>query len=343
MIDDKRLPTLISVIVPCYNEVRGIGDLLVALAGQTYPLEELEIIIADGMSTDGTRDRVQSFQRENPHLSILMVDNPARIIPAALNVAIQSASGEIIIRLDAHSMPSPDYLQRCVETLEDTGAANVGGVWEIQAGDETWIAQGIAAAAAHPLGAGGARYRVGGPPGPVDTVPFGAFRRSWLERVGQFNEALLSNEDYEYNVRLREAGGVVYFNPDIRSIYIARATLLALGRQYARYGYWKARMLRGYPGTLRLRQLIPPAFVASLLVLALLSLIYPLARALLTVELGTYGWFAFISAALEAWQRRNPALVFSFPLALIVIHFSWGIGFWNGFIRSFWESWHGSR
>jgi glycosyltransferase involved in cell wall biosynthesis len=343
MVDDKRLPVRISIIVPCYNEVRGIRDLLAALAGQSYPLEELEIIIADGMSTDGTRDVVQSFQRENPHLPILMVDNPARIIPAALNAAIQSSSGEIIIRLDAHSAPSPDYVQLCVETLEDTGAANVGGIWEIQPGDETWIARGIAAAAAHPLGAGGARYRVGGPPGPVDTVPFGAFRRSWLERVGKFNEALLSNEDYEYNVRLREAGGVVYFDPRIRSVYIARPTLLALGRQYARYGYWKARMLRGYPGTLRLRQLIPPVFVVSVLVLALLSLIYPLARALLTIELGTYGLFAFTSAVLAAWRRRDPALVFSFMLALIMIHFSWGIGFWNGFIRSTWESWHGSR
>ncbi|MGD8634236.1 MAG: glycosyltransferase family 2 protein [Anaerolineales bacterium] len=343
MIDDRRLPDRISIIVPCYNEVDGIGDLLEALAGQTYPLDRLEVIIADGMSSDGTRDRIQSFQRENPHLSILIVDNPARIIPAALNVAIQSASGEIIIRLDAHSIPRPDYIARCVEVLEDQNVANVGGIWEIEPGSGSHVARGIAAAAAHPLGAGGARYRVGGPPGPVDTVPFGAFRRSWLDRVGQFNEALLSNEDYEYNVRLREAGGVVFFDPRIRSVYIARSTLPALGRQYARYGYWKARMLRRYPGTMRLRQLIPPVFVGSLLVLALLSPILPLAAALLKVELGIYALFAIVSAFLEVWRRKDPSLVFTFPLALIVIHFSWGIGFWNGLIRSLWEGGHGPR
>ena len=322
----------ISIIVPCYNEVRTIGALLEAVAAQTLPASQLEMIIADGGSDDGTRQAIQAFTSNHPDLRLRIVDNPARSIPAALNVAIAHASGAAVIRLDAHSAPAPDYVQRCLETLDRTQAANVGGVWEIHPGSDTWIGRGIAAAAAHPLGAGDARYRIQGEEGPVDTVPFGSYRRQWLERVGGFNEGLLTNEDYEYNVRIRSLGGVVWFNPAIRSGYLARPDLPGLARQYARYGFWKARMLLGYPGSLRWRQALPPVFACGTLLLLLASLFNGLARVAVAIEWGAYLGILLLFGLSEALRRRKAPILVSFPLALITIHFAWGGAFWAGIV-----------
>ena len=317
----------VSLIVPCYNERASIGLLLEAIRKQTYQLDEIEVIIADGMSDDGTRDAIQDHASQHPELSIRLIDNPQRIIPAALNVAIEAAEGHVIIRLDAHSAPNPDYVDRCLVVLEETGAANVGGVWEIQPGAETWMARAIASAAAHPLGAGDARYRISGEPGPEDTVPFGAFRREWLEKVGPFNEELLTNEDYEYNVRIRKEGGVVWFDPSIRSIYFARPDLRALARQYWRYGFWKVRMLQRFPGTLRWRQALPPIFVLSTVTMGVLAFLFPLSRLLLTVQLGAYLLVTTFAGLLESIRRKDMGLILGFPLAIWTMHFSWGAGF----------------
>jgi GT2 family glycosyltransferase len=249
--------------VPAYNEADTIGWLLDALARQDIGRKRLEVVVADGMSDDATRQVVRQVAEAWRDLSIRIVDNPPRTIPAALNRAIEAARGAIVVRLDAHSIPAEDYVRRCVETLAETGAANVGGVWEIQPRGTGWIPKAIARAAAHPLGAGDARYRIRGRPGPVDTVPFGAFQRDWVRRIGGFDETLLTNEDYEFNYRLRQAGGTVWFDPGIWSTYYARKSLAELWRQYTRYGYWKARMLVLHPRSLRWRQALPALFVLT--------------------------------------------------------------------------------
>lgn len=323
----------LSVIIPCYNEVRTIAGLLEALRSQSIGVERLEVVIADGMSEDGTREVIAAFAKEHPELNVRLVDNPDRTIPAALNRAIAAAGGEVIIRLDAHSLPAPDYLERCLEALERTGAANAGGVWEIRPGADTWIARAIAAAAAHPLGAGDARYRIGGQAGPVDTVPFGAFRREWLDRVGPFDESLLTNEDYEFNLRLRRAGGVVWFDPAIRSVYFARARLRDLARQYLRYGYWKARMALRYPNSLRWRQVLPPLFVLAALGLASAALAgVPGAGILVGLQWGGYALALFVAGARQAARQRQPALAVGMPLALSVMHLCWGLAFLVGLV-----------
>ncbi len=332
----------ISLIVPCYNEQASIGLLLEAIRKQTYELDEIEIIIADGMSDDGTRDAIQDYAAQHPELNIRLIDNPQRIIPAALNTAIRVAEGGVIIRLDAHSAPKSDYVERCLDVLEKTGAANVGGVWEIQSSVDTWMARSIAAAASHPLGAGDARYRISGEPGPVDTVPFGAFRKEWLEKVGPFNEELLTNEDYEYNVRIRNAGGLIWFDPSIRSIYFARPDLRSLARQYWRYGFWKVRMLRLYPGTLRWRQALPPMFVLAAFILAGLTFPFPLARLLLTVQLGAYLLVTIFAGFLESIRRKDMGLILGLPPAIWTMHFSWGAGFLWSVLKGAPEGRHGS-
>jgi succinoglycan biosynthesis protein ExoA len=317
----------VSIIVPCFNEQTTICKLLEAIYAQTFPRLDLEVVIADGMSTDSTRSQIALFADSHPDLHIAVVDNLKRIIPAGLNCALKEAQGEIIVRLDAHSMPRPDYVLRCVAGLEAGLGDNVGGVWEIQPGAHTWLGRSIAVAAAHPLGVGDALYRHSSKAALVDTVPFGAFKRELLALVGFFDETLLTNEDYEFNARIRKSGGKIWLDPSIRSLYIARGSLTELGRQYFRYGFWKWRMLRRYPGTLRWRQALPPLFVLSLLGLALLGLFLALPRLLLAAEIVLYALVLLAAGVQAALRRRRFSLVLGLPLAISVMHISWGAGF----------------
>jgi cellulose synthase/poly-beta-1,6-N-acetylglucosamine synthase-like glycosyltransferase len=317
----------VSVIVPCYNEQSTIRFLLEALHGQTFPSAEMEVLISDGMSTDGTRDVIAAFQSDFPDLDVRVVDNTRRSIPSGLNRAIEASRGELLIRLDAHSKPHPDYIANCVKAHAEGLGDNVGGVWEIQPGAPTWIARSIAVAASHPLGVGDALYRHTTRAAEVDTVPFGSFRRALVDRIGLFDESLLTNEDYEFNARLRGAGGRIWLDPSIRSVYFARSTLLELARQYLRYGYWKWRMLRRYPKTLRWRQALPPLFVLSLAMLAMVSLFFPRAGYALAGELAIYYSTLTLAGLHAAIRRREPHLIIGLPLAISVMHIAWGSGF----------------
>ncbi|HEX9090356.1 MAG TPA: glycosyltransferase family 2 protein [Anaerolineales bacterium] len=314
----------VSLIVPCYNEEATIGQLLLAIECQTYPLADLEVIIADGLSTDHTREVISEYQSSHPNLAIRVIDNTKRIIPAGLNRAIEAARGKYLIRMDAHSIPEQDYIKDCVHDLEAGLGDNVGGIWKIQPGANTWIAQAIAIAVAHPLGVGDALYRIGGAAQEVDTVPFGAFHRGLIDRIGKFDETLLTNEDYEFNVRIRQSGGKVWMNPAIRSIYFARSTLKELSRQFWRYGYWKARMLLRYPKTLRWRQLLPPLFVLALLSMGLLSFGWYLARLSLAIIVILYTLVICATGIQMSISRKIPSLMIGFPLAIATIHLAWG-------------------
>jgi glycosyltransferase involved in cell wall biosynthesis len=326
------MPT-VSVIVPCYNEEATIKALLEAVHAQTYPRAEMEVIIADGLSSDNTRAEIAAFQQTHPDLDIRVVDNNTRTIPAGLNRAIEAAQGRYILRLDAHCVPYPDYVERSILALEQGRGDNVGGVWEIRPGGKGWIAESIAAAAAHPFAVGDALYRHAKQAAEVDTVPFGAYRKTLIDKIGNYDESLLTNEDYEFNTRIRQAGGRLWLDPEIRSVYFARSTLKALAQQYWRYGFWKWRMLRRYPKTLRWRQALPPLFVLGLPVGILLALAFPILWYLLGVVIALYV-FALLFAGLQtAVRRRRAVLALGLPLVIPVMHFAWGSGFlWSVFV-----------
>ena len=317
----------VSIIIPCYNEQATIRLLLEALREQTFPRAEMEVLISDGFSTDNTRNEIAGFQKDFPDLAVRVVDNTLRSIPSAVNRAIESARGEILVRLDAHSKPYPDYVAKCVQAHAEKRGDNVGGVWEIQPGADTWVAKSIAVAAAHKLGVGDALYRHAKQAAEVDTVPFGSFKRELIERVGAFDESLLTNEDYEFNARVRKAGGRIWLDPSIRSIYFSRSTFLELARQYWRYGYWKWRMLRRYPDTLRWRQALPPLFVLSLVGLVVLSIFVPVARFALAGELVLYFLIMTLAGLSAAYRQKKAYLVPGLPLAILVMHITWGGGF----------------
>ena len=321
------MPPRVSIVIPCYNEQATIRQLLEAIYQQTYPRAQTEVVIANGYSEDATRDEIAGFQYGHPDLDVRIVENNVRTIPSAINCAILASRGEIVVRMDAHSRPYPDYVERCVSALDSGHGDNVGGVWEIKPGSRSWMAESIAIAAAHPLGVGDAGYRIGAQASAVDTVPFGAFHRSLIDKIGLFDETLLSNEDYEFNTRIRQSGGRVWLDPEIVIVYYARSTLRELARQYWRYGYWKFRMLRRYPDTLRWRQGLPPLFVASLVALTILAWWWPFAGRLLALELAIYGTVLLLVGTLSALRRLKIYLFIGLPLSIATMHLAWGGGF----------------
>jgi glycosyltransferase involved in cell wall biosynthesis len=316
----------VSIIVPCYNEGETIQLLLDALLLQSYPTAQMEVVIADAMSEDSTRAKIADFADTHPELKIVIVDNLARTIPAGVNAAAKAARGIYLVRMDAHSVPDREYVAASIRLLKDGIADNVGGVWEICPGEDTCLARAIAAAAAHPLGAGDALYRIAKKAAYVETVPFGAFLKTTFEKVGRFDESLLSNEDYEFNTRIRLNGGKVWLDPQIHSKYFARKNLRQLARQYWRYGFWKYKMLKRYPDSLRWRQAIPPVFTFFIFLLALLSIFSGFARIILATGLGFYLAVLLLFSSIESIKRKNICYQLM-VLPILIMHFSWGGGF----------------
>ena len=324
------MPPSVSVIIPCRNEEKTIHLVLDAIYAQTFPRELLQVVIADGFSEDRTREEIETFKIAHPSLNVLVVDNPKRIIPAGLNAAIRASIGDLIVRMDAHSIPNPDYVALCVDALERNVAQNVGGVWDIQPGRNSWIARSIAAAAGNPLAVGDARYRFTDKASYVDTVPYGSYKRSLFDQIGLFDETLLANEDYELNTRIIQSGGKIWLDPKIRCVYFARSSLRALSKQYYGYGYWKLQMLKRYPETLRWRQALPPVFILGLLSLLLVGIFWKPALVLFAITLGLYLLVLLSIGIYMAGKKSDILMIFGIPLATITMHFSWGAGFMAG-------------
>lgn len=318
----------VSLIIPCFNEEKTITHLLESIVAQTYPLSDLEVILVDGLSTDATRAQISLFQNGHPQIILRVIDNPRRIIPAALNLAIQAARGELIVRMDAHTIPAPDYVARSVADFDAGKGEDIGGVIDIRPGSDSWIGRSIAVATRHPLGVGDAKYRWATVAGYADTVAFGLYAKSTFDKLGLYNEDLLVNEDYEMNARLRASGGRIWINPEIRSTYYSRPDLRSLSRQYFVYGFYKFRMLQKFPQTLRWRQALPPVFVFGILMLLLLSFFWSFARIVFLCVTAAYLLILIAGCSKEAFKQKSPVLLFGIPLAIMTMHFSWGSGFW---------------
>jgi succinoglycan biosynthesis protein ExoA len=261
---DVALLPRVAILLPVYNESRFIEKCLSTILSQDYPLDLLDVLVLDGRSTDDTRELVQAVAREHPQIRLL--DNPARFQAAAFNLGVRESTAEIVIRMDAHAEYRPTYVRRCVETLQQTGAANAGGMWETRPGGTGLIARAIARATTMRFGIGGARFRTGGQPGPVDTVPFGAFPRSTFQKVGLMDERLVRGEDNEFNSRIRAAGLTVYFNPEIVCTYFGRSHVGPFLKQLYGNGLYHILTLIVNRSGCSLRHFVPFVFVMGLLV-----------------------------------------------------------------------------
>jgi len=328
-------PESVSVVIPCYNEERFIGEALTQLAGQ-YDQGRFEIIVVDGLSQDQTRTVINEFKTSSPQLSLTLIDNPAREISTALNLGVAAARGNIIARMDAHAAPSAGYVRRCVEVLRQEQVGVVGMPCRVRPSAGTLTARAIAGAVSDPFGIGDATYRLsegGAPQEAVDTVAFACFRKSLWTELGGFNESLLANEDYDFNYRVRQSGQQVILDRSGHCDYFARRTLKDLIAQYLRYGGWKAQMVKLHPRSLRLRYLVAPAFVCSLVLLAVVGLWWHVVWGLLAFELLVYFLLATIFGARVARKAGGGfGMLLLMPLVFLLIHLSWGSSFLKGLV-----------
>lgn len=299
--------------MPVLNEAPHLEAAVAAVLTQDYPLP-FQICLAVGPCNDGTEAIAAALAEREPRVKV--VPNPTGRTPAGLNAALAASSGDVVVRVDGHAELSPGYIRRAVATMQRTGAVNVGGVQS--AVGVTPFEHAVSAAMTSRAGTGGARFHVGGAEGAVDTVYLGVFRRSALEAVGGFDERLTRNQDYELNIRLREAGGTVWFDPELWVSYRPRGTVRKLAKQYFQYGQWKRAVVRLHPTSLKLRQ-VAPVVVTLAVALGVLGAFWSPWAVLLPL-----GYLAAVAvAALLEGPRRAPRVA----LALVTMHLSWGVGF----------------
>jgi cellulose synthase/poly-beta-1,6-N-acetylglucosamine synthase-like glycosyltransferase len=324
-------PPAVSIIVPCRNEERFIAACLDSILASDYPRDRLEVLVVDGQSDDATRDIVADYCRRFPF--VRLISNPGRVTPAALNLGVAQAKGEIIMRMDAHSAYPPSYVPTLVSWLERSGADNVGGSCQALPAGDSVRARAIAVGLAHPFGVGNSRFRLGTSTARwVETVPFGCYRRSVFDRIGGFDEALVRNQDDEFNYRLIRRGGRILLVPGVVVGYYVRDSLRKLARMYYQYGYFKPLVIRKVGSIMTLRQLVPSLFVLGLGASALLSLWHPAWALLGGALLAAYVLAALVSAATVV-RRHGLGTAGMLMVVFAVIHVCYGVGFLNGAAR----------
>jgi len=325
----------ISVIVPCRNEIHYLVKFLDSVLAQDLdPDCQMEVLVADGMSDDGSRDLLRTYAAQSTR--VRLIDNPGRIVSAGLNATIAAATGDVIVRMDVHTTYARDYIRECIRALNESGADNVGGPWAAEG--HGVIGQAIAAAFQSPLCTGGGKAHDRRYEGEVDTVYLGCWPREVFERAGEFDPALIRNQDDEFNFRLRRLGGRIWQSSRIRSTYTPRGSVAALFRQYLQYGYWKVVVIRKHRALAAWRHVVPALFVSSLIVGAALFLIAMAAGAhgvmarigiLLAAEVSAYS-LVCIAASIRCGTSLNPRSRFILPAVISVYHVAYGLGFLAG-------------
>ncbi|MGI6740033.1 MAG: glycosyltransferase family 2 protein [Brevefilum sp.] len=323
----------VSILIPIRNEIKHIEHCLDAVLNQDYPAGKMEILIADGMSDDGTREILKLYMDQ--HSQIRVYDNPRKVVATGLNLLISQTKGEVLIRVDGHTIVYPDYVRNCVELLHTSVADNVGG--RMDAKGENFIGNVVAIATSTPFGVGGARFHYSDQEEWVDTVYMGAWRREVFTKIGVFDEELVRNQDDEFNYRLRKFGGKILLSPSIKSCYTPRGSIPELWQQYFQYGFYKVRVLQKHPRQMSPRQFVPPLFVLSLLIFSILAFFFPWGLSALSGLVILYALANLITSLLVA-SREGWKYFFLLPLAFATLHLSYGTGFLMGLFR-FWNRW----
>ncbi len=314
----------VTIAMPAFNEEDYIEACIASVQAQDYPPDLIEVLIADGRSTDRTREIVARINEQDPRIKL--VDNPARLQAAGLGLIVKQATGDVIVRMDVHAEYAPDYVRTCVETLEKTGADNVGGAQRAKA--KTAFQRALCAALDSPLGVGNARYRSADEEGYVDTVFLGAFRRKVFETIGLWDPGAITNEDAELNQRILDAGGQIYLSRDIVVHYFPRDTLKGLAKQYFRYGRGRARTLLKLGRFPTVRPVIPFLMVSGASALLTLPPLWPLAPA----AFATYA-LATGAEAVRVGAKLGPRAIATIWAIFPVLHASHGAGFAAGLLQ----------
>jgi glycosyltransferase involved in cell wall biosynthesis len=319
----------VTIAMPAYNEERYIEACIASVQAQDYPRDQIEILVADGRSTDRTRDLLAKLAVDDPRIRV--IDNPERLQAAGLGHLVKVATGDYILRMDVHCEYAADYIRRCVEVLERTGADNVGGAARAKA--KTFFQRALCAALASPLGVGGSKYRNPDEEGFVDTVFPGAFRRSVFETVGLWDPKAITNEDAELNQRILAAGGQIYLSRDVVVYYYPRDSLRGLATQYYKYGRGRARTLLKLgrlptPSFAAIRPYVPFLMTAGAAVMAAIPPLWPAGAVFGATYAAATGAEA-VRVGQKAGLAAIPIVWAMFP----VLHVSHGVGFAAGLVH----------
>lgn len=324
--------SLVSVIIPCRNEEKYISICLNSIIENDYPKEKLEVLVVDGMSEDRTREIVEKYTKQYSFVRLL--ENPKKITPAAMNIGIKNSKGEIIIKMDAHSLYTKDYISKCVKHLEESGADNVGGVLKTLPAKNTLFAKAIAISLSHPFGAGTSYFRIGSKkPKWVDTVAFGCYKKEIFKKIGFFNEKMVKIEDFELNSRLRKAGGKILLVPDILAYYYPSSDNF---RDFFWHnftdGIWTTYTLKFGIKIFSFRHLVPLVFVKGFLVSLILGFFFFWARFFFILIFGSYLLTSFFFSLKISFKKGLKYL----PILLIVFatrHIGYGLGSIWGLVK----------
>lgn len=314
----------VSIIVPCRNEEKFIKKCLESIISQDFPWNRMEILVIDGNSNDNTRKIVEEFMLKYDFIKLII--NEKKITPVALNIGIENSTGDIIIRMDAHSIYEKNYISLCVENLIKFNADNIGGLSITLPGKDSLIAKSIAYVLSNPFGVGNSLFRIGvNKPIEVDTVPFGCYKREVFDKIGIFNENLIRNQDIEFNLRLKKAGGKILLHPRILSYYFARSNLKSFFNQNFQNGFWVIYSLKFSKLPFSIRHLIPFFFVSFLIILIIGSLFSNLPfyflKSLLTIYI-----ILVMFASFQICLKKGLKFFFSLFLSFIILHISYGLG-----------------
>jgi succinoglycan biosynthesis protein ExoA len=323
----------VTIIMPIKNEQDCIHLSLGAVLSQDYPSDRMEILVVDGMSTDRTYEIIRKIIDESCHPTVQLLENKGKIVPTGLNLAVRQSKGDIIVRVDGHTVISTDYVRQCVLALHRTNADNVGG--RMTAIGVTTFGRAVALATSSPFGVGDARFHYSNQEEWTDTAYMGAWPRRVFEQIGLFDERLVRNQDDEFSYRLRAAGGKILLSPLIKSEYTVRSTPFSLFMQYFQYGYWKVLVLRKHTFQMRPRQFVPPTFTlalcSSFIFLALGLTWWPL-----VLILGSY-ILANLSVSLYTSAHSGWRYLRLLPTTFAILHLSYGFGFMLGLLRLCWR------
>jgi glycosyltransferase involved in cell wall biosynthesis len=320
--------SLVTIIMPIRNEAAFIERSLGAVLAQDYPADLLEILVVDGMSDDGTQRIVQRMLDGRPMARLL--ENPGKLAASALNVGVAAASGEVIVRVDGHTIIAPDYVRRCVEVLAKTGADCVGGL--MRAEGTSSFGKAVALATSHPFGIGGSKFHYATEAQEADTVYLGAWPGTVLRSSGPFQEDVGCNEDDEFNYRLLNRGGRIWLDPSVESIYYCRPTPSTLFRQYFRYGFWKVRVFQKVPGSAQIRHWAPPLFALYVVGGLLAAILLPGLRLAYLAGLLVY-LVANLAVSMRIAARTGWRQIVRLPIVFAILHLAYGLGFWAGLAR----------
>jgi len=323
----------VSIIIPCRNEVRFIAGCLDSIISNDYSKDQLEMLVVDGMSEDGTRSIVESYTKRYSFVKLL--DNPQKITPTALNIGIRNGKGDVIVRIDAHARLSKDYVSKCVRFLHRFGADNLGGIMVTLPREESLIGKAIVLSLSHRFGVGNSYFRIhSSEPRWVDTVFGGCYRKDVFDRVGFFNENLVRGQDMEFNLRLKKAGGKILLVPEIASYYYARSDLKSFWKHNWSNGVWAILPFAYSKVTpVSWRHLVPVVFVTSLIVTAMFGVFSAPILWLFLVTLGAYTMASLAAASHIAWRERDLRYAAIMPFVFGLLHFGYGIGSLWGLIE----------